>query len=182
MELLTYDSRNLLKEGYQVLINRKKCIIYSIADIPFICTPNNHSLDEQLCYDLGYNIYEMLHGGGIIVVEPGDIDIAHFGDNGNKFRFELIEYLKDWLCSKGLNAEIDKNDILVDGYKICGTGIKQYQEIDYSTIHIGINTNLENIKLICKKPMKKIPKGLIEYGINSSEVIEKVLEFCNKIE
>ena len=180
MEILTYDSANLLNEGYKVLINRKKCMIYSEADLPFICAPRKGVVDEQLCYDLGYRVYEMLHGGGVIVVEPGDIDIAHFGDNDNTFRHEFATDFAKWLRSNGLNPIYEDNDILVDGYKVCGIGMRRHGDIDYTTIHIGINTNLEHIKLICKKPMNKVPKGLSEYGITTEEVEAWFLDFAER--
>ena len=45
---------------------------------------------------------------------------------------------------------------------------------------IGINTNLDHIKAICRKPMKKVPKGLSEYGITTEEVEQWFLDFCEK--
>lgn len=41
------------------------------------------------------------------------------------------------------------------------------------------DTNLDHIKQICKKPMKKVPKGLSEYGITTAEIEQMFLDFCN---
>lgn len=44
-----------------------------------------------------------------------------------------------------------------------------------------MNVDLEDIKKICKKPMKKVPKGLSEYGITTEEVEQMFLEFCKEV-
>ena len=92
----------------------------------------------------------------------------------------FADYFVDWLKSKGLNAEYVSNDIVVDGYKVCGMAITRYGRIDYTAGFIGINTNLDNIKAICKKPMVKVPKGLSEYGITTEEAEQMFLDFCEK--
>lgn len=43
-----------------------------------------------------------------------------------------------------------------------------------------MNTNLDHIKAICRKPMKKVPKGLSDYGITTEEVEQMFLEFCKQ--
>jgi lipoate-protein ligase A len=83
-----------------------------------------------------------------------------------------------WLKSKGLNASFVSNDIVVDGYKVCGMCITRYGSIDYTAGFIGINTKLEDIKAICRKPMTKVPKGLSEYGIATEEIEQMFIDFC----
>lgn len=182
MEVVTLYSDDLLKEVYKILLTQEPSVAISIADLKFVCTPGRGIVDEQLCYDLGYRVYETFHGGGVIVVEPGDIDIAYFGPHHNTFHNDFGEYFTNWLIEKGLKTEFVDNDVLVDGYKVCGLGTKTHSAIVYTVAHIGINTNLENIKQICTKPMKKVPKGLGEYGITSEEIKEMFLEFCEGIE
>lgn len=38
------------------------------------------------------------------------------------------------------------------------------------------------IKAICRKPMRKVPKGLSEYGITTEEVEQMFLAFCERDE
>jgi lipoate-protein ligase A len=94
---------------------------------------------------------------------------------------DFANYLVSEYKQRGLNAFFDGNDILIDGYKISGLSATPYGALQYSTIHIGINTNLEDIKTICTKPMIKIPKGLSEYNITTEEIEQIFLEFCNQI-
>ena len=71
----------------------------------------------------------------------------------------------NYIKNKGINAYFDNNDILIDGFKVFGIGSKKFNNLEVFLIYIGINSNIDNIKKICNKSMKKIPKGLYEYGI-----------------
>ncbi|MBE6892463.1 MAG: hypothetical protein E7482_00420 [Ruminococcaceae bacterium] len=178
IDIFEFPSETMLQEGYKLLSNKHKCFIFSIATAKFVCVPRKGVVDEQLCFDMGYMVKEYLYDGGVIVVEKGDVDIAHFGKLNNTVRDCLGNAFLKWLSEKGLNAKRENNDILVDGYKVFGMGGRRHGEIDYTVIHIGINTNLENIKKICTKKMEKVPKGLGEYGITAEEVREWFLKFC----
>ena len=180
IDIFEFPSETMLQEGYKLLINRHQCFIFSIATAKFVCVPERGVVDEQLCYDMGYMVKEYLYNGGVIVVEKGDIDIAHFGKIGSTLRDRFADAFAEWLTGKGLNVEREKNDILVDGYKVFGMGGRHHTGIDYTTIHIGINTNLESIKKICTKEMKKAPKGLGEYGITAEEVREWFYNFVEE--
>lgn len=107
---------------------------------------------------------------------------AHFGEIENGWMTRFVEYFIDWLKSKGIAAIYESNDVLVDGYKVCGLCVTQYGRIDYTAGFIGLNVNLDHIKAICRKPMKKIPKGLSEYGITTVEVERMFLDFCEQDE
>ena len=173
-----WKSNELLKNINFMLVNQLHGVFYTVADEKLAFVPRQGIVDEQLCYDLGYKVYEAMYGGGVIITDLGDIDIAYFGEAENTFHSDFCNHLTDWLKAKGLNAVYTGNDIILDGYKISGNGVIRHSGMDYSVIHIGINTNLENIKKICTKPMEKIPKGLSEYGITTEEVEEMFLEFC----
>lgn len=180
MEIFEYPTETLLNSGFKLLINRHVCHIFSEATTRMVCVPGQKMVDEELCYSLGYRVQEFLYDGGVIVVEVGDIDIADFGKLGNTFKDDFLTYLTEWLVQRGLNAKFENNDVLVDDYKVCGAGGRRHTGIDYTTIHIGINTNVENIGKICTKEMRKIPKGLSEYGITSEDIRKVFTEFCTK--
>ena len=106
--------------------------------------------------------------------------IGHFYHPENGWYDRFVAYFLDWLKAKGLNAEYVDNDILVDGHKVCGMCITRYGRIDYTGGIVSVNCNLDHIKQICRKPMKKVPKGLSEYGITSAEVEQMFLDFCEQ--
>lgn len=180
MEVIKLTNAEWLEKVSSYIACGTHCIAYGIQDAPVVLTHRKTQVDADICEALGYTVYEAFNNGGTILTEPGDVEIGHWGAPENGWMFRFADYFVEWLKAKGLNAEYAKNDILVDGYKVCGLCITRYGRIDYTGAHIGINTKLEHIKAICKKPMKKVPKGLSEWGIASEEVEQMFLDFCAK--
>lgn len=151
---------------------------YVVIEKPVAIVHRASQVDDTVCKQYGYEIVESYNNGGTILATPGDIIFSHLDapDNGWLFRFK--DYFLNWLEGKGLNAVYEDNDILVDGYKVCGLCITRYGRIDFSSAILTINTNLDHIKAICRKPMKKVPKGLSDYGITTEEVEQMFLDFC----
>lgn len=169
-EVVKHIKGGIHKIGY-VVIERPVAIVHKAKQV-----------DEATCKELGYDIAESFNNGGTILANQGDIIVSHLDTPDNDWLNRFVVYFVEWLKGKGLNAERDNNDILVDGYKVCGTCITRYGRIDFSSAILGINTNIEHIKKICKKPMVKVPKGLSEYGITTQEVEEMFLDFCGQFE
>lgn len=154
---------------------------YLVVDTPLVGVYRKTQTDEEICNALCYEIVETYNNASTVVHEKGDILFGHFGEIDNDWYNRFIAYFVEWLKAKGLNADFVSNDIVVDGYKVCGMAITRYGRIDYTAGFIGVNTNLENIKAICKKPMVKVPKGLSEYGITTEEVEQMFLDFCKEV-
>lgn len=152
-----------------------------LVETPVVFVHKEKQVDEETCNALGYEIYEAYYNGGTIVGNKGDIAFAHFSYHDNGWMEIFIEHFLDWLKGKGLNAVYESNDILVDGYKVCGMCVTRYGRIDYTAGFISLNANLDHIKAICKKPMQKVPKGLSEYGITTEEVEQMFLKFCKEV-
>lgn len=153
---------------------------YVVIESPVAIVHKARQVDEETCKELGYEIVESYNNGGTILANKGDIIFSHLDSPGNGWLDKFATYFVDRLRTKGLNADHTDNDILVDGYKVCGLCITSYGRIDFSSAIISLNINLEHIKAICKKPMVKVPKGLSDYGITTEEVEEMFLEFCKK--
>lgn len=151
---------------------------YVIFESPTAAVHRTYQVDADVCKELGYEVIETFNNCGTIVANPGDFGIGHMGTPENGWYKRFVDYFINWLRNRGLNAEYVKNDILVDGYKVCGICVNRYGRIDYTGGLIGINTNLDHIKAICKKPMVKVPRGLSEWGVTTEEVEQMFLEFC----
>ena len=180
MELLKVTEKNVLyevKKSIDWCIHR---IMYMVADTPITFVHKTSQVDKETCDALGYTIYEAFYNGGTILNNKGDLIFAHFGEPENGWIFGFIDYFVDWLKAKGLNAEFVDNDVLVDNHKICGICITRHGMIDFTCCFLCVNVDLEAIKAICKKPMKKVPRGLSEYGITTEEVEQMFLEFCKE--
>lgn len=153
---------------------------YLVVEIPVVGVYHKTQTDEEICNALGYEVVETYNNGSTVVHSKGDILFGHFYEPDNDWKDKFVAYLVDWLKSKGLNAEYVKNDVLVDGYKVCGMAITRYGRIDYTGGFISMNVNLDHIKAICKKPMEKVPKGLSDYGITTEEVEKMFVAFCKQ--
>lgn len=180
MEINKLNNSEWLEKVRWYIASGTHCIAYGIQDSPVVLTHRKTQVDENVCSELGYTVYEAFNNGGTILTEPGDVELGHWYKPDNGWRDRFVEYCVNWLKSKGLNAVYNDNDILVDGYKVCGTCITRYGRIDYTGIHIGVNTNLDHIKAICRKPMVKVPRGLSEWGITTEEVEQMFLDFCTQ--
>lgn len=155
---------------------------YTVVETPVVFVHREKQVDKETCEAMGYEVYEAYYNGGTIVGNEGSIAIIHFQHLDNGWMERFVNYFLEWLKGKGLNATYESNDILVDSFKVCGMCVTSYGRIDYTAGFISLNTNLDHIKAICRKPMKKVPKGLSEYGITTEEVEEMFLEFCRKDE
>lgn len=178
MEIIKVKSKDAVATIQDFIVNKKHGMAYCVHDEKsiFIASPN--AINEAVCEELGYKVLDTQHTGGAVVVSEGDMSVVHFGEIGNDFMHRFALYLIERYKGKGLDATFDGNDVLIDGYKISGLSATPYGHIQYSTIHIGVNTNLDHIKAICKKPMVKVPKGLSEYGITTDEAERMFLAFC----
>lgn len=153
-------------------------IVYGVVELPVAIVHRKTQIDEELCRELGYDIVESYNNGGTIVSNPGDVLIGHFAEIENGWHNRFTSYFLNWLKARGLNAELITNDIVVDGYKVCGMCITRYGRIDYTGGIISMNVNLAHIKTICRKPMTKVPKGLYDFGITTEEIEQMFLDFC----
>lgn len=123
--------------------------------------------------------------GGCLVLFPNNIltlDIRPVEEQQIVKNFEGDFAL--FLQNKGLEVDIDKNDILVDNKKIVGQVAfplpSPCEGLLYFGTQISINSDSELIDKICTKPMNKVPGALIDYGITTSEVMNWMLDWFNK--
>lgn len=180
MEVLKVTQKNWLNEATSYIQGGLHRIAYVVVDHPVAIVHRKTQVDEAVCENLGYEIVESYNNAGTIVSNEGDVLIGHFYESNNDWYDRFIAYFLDWLRAKGLNAEFVSNDIVVDGFKVCGMCVTRYGRIDYTGGIISVNVNLDHIKAICRKPMQKVPKGLSEYGITSEEVEAMFLAFCEQ--
>lgn len=180
MDILKLHQTEWLSEAKKRIEDGSHAIFSTVIESPLALVYRKMQVDEEVCRTLGYDIYEAYYNGGTLVANKGDLAFAHFYNVENDWRERFVDYFVTWLKEKGLNAVFDNNDVLVDGYKVCATCVTRYGRIDYTTIFVSMNTNLDHIKAICQKPMTKVPKGLSEYGITTEEIEQMFLDFCNQ--
>ena len=180
MDIKKVKSHEAVTTIQDFIANGNYGIAYCVHDEKSIFCTDRNTINEDACAEHGYTVLDTKHTGGVVVVNDCDVSVVHFGGIGDDWMHRFAKYLIERYKDKGLNASFDGNDVLIDGYKISGLSATPYGNIQYSTIHIGVNTNLDHIKAICKKPMVKVPKGLSDYGITSEEVEQMFLDFCEQ--
>jgi hypothetical protein len=178
MNIVKFKSREAVDTIKRFIANQEQAVAYCVHDENSVLVSGTSEIDRDFCEETGYKVFETQHSGGAVVVNEGDVSVILFGEIGNSIMLDFASYLIDRYREKGLNAVLEGNDVLVDGYKISGLSATPYGSIQYSTIHIGVNTNLDHIKAICKKPMVKVPRGLSEWGVTTEEVEQMFLDFC----
>lgn len=180
MEVSKVTQTEWLGEAMKIIQGGLHRTAYLVVDTPLVGVYRKTQVDEKICKALGYEIVETYNNASTVVHEKGDVLFGHFAQPDNGWHNRFVEYFVNWLKTKGLNADFVGNDIVVDGFKVVGMAITRYGRIDYTAGFIGINTNLDHIKAICKKPMVKVPKGLSEYGITTEEIEQMFLDFCEQ--
>lgn len=142
-------------------------------------------INEEYCKQNNFPILKTHKFGGTIVNFEGDLCLCNYSPNSeDTFGNDCMVILKDYLASKGINAIIDHNDVLIDGTgKVASWTSTWLGKCLYSALHISVNMNIEYIKNICTKPMLKIPTALADYNITTEEIedlyITKLEERCN---
>lgn len=73
-------------------------------------------IDEEYCKQNDFPILKTHKFGGTIVNFKGDLCIGNYSpDSEYTFGNDCMIILKDYLASKGINAIIDHNDVLING-------------------------------------------------------------------
>lgn len=164
-----------LKELPNLISNKNETVFVTSKGISVL--KGADELNEEYCNNNNLNIYKTHQFGGTIINFENDLCVADYQPAHNNFGMRIMEGIKDYLASKDIHSIINENDVLIEGkYKVASYMSTFINGCLYTAIHISIDMNLEIIKNICTKPMKKIPKGLSEYGITQNEMKNLILK------
>lgn len=132
-----------------------------------IAPGNGNSINSS---PIGCQVVDTKHRGGTILVFEDGITLFFFGKTSPKWSKTLVKYL----ISRGLDASLQGNDVLVDGCKVSGYMERclENSDLNFYGIHISINTNVRLIEEVCQKPIVKIPRGLSYWGVTRKDVME----------
>lgn len=131
--------------------------------------------DVQWCEANHIPAYNIHRSAGCCVCATGSVNIADIRKHKGEFvENRILRDFADWLSEKGIAAELNHNDILVDGKKVAAAGgynLAPDFTWQYTGIQISINQDYEVIANACKKPSTKKPGALSDYGITTDEVV-----------
>lgn len=184
MEIIETSLDKAIPIILQHLQNQEEIFMYGFTKEKCIHTGLDEDFDEKYCIENNIPVHRIMREGGTIVTSQDDLCVGLLIKNASCEYFNSVrDRLLDLLIKKGVNATPSGNDILIDGqYKVFGTSSRMYGAVLYIAIHISMNCDLDLIKNVCKKEMRKIPKGLSEYGVTKEEVLAFVLDEFNKLE
>ena len=165
-----------LKELPNLIANKNETVFVTSDVISVL--KGADELNVEYCNNNNLEIFNTHKFGGTIINFKNDLCIGDYQPKHNSFGEDILNAIKEYLISKGLNASFEDNDVLIEGkYKVASYMSTFINECLYTAIHISIDVDLEIIKAICTKPMNKIPKGLSDYGITQQEMKEVCLGF-----
>lgn len=163
-DILLEEIKKSIGTNTLLLVKPKKTCVYN----------GNKDFNYLYCKENNIPIYELGYMGGTIVASKEDLGIIFILDRSELLGFiqQKIAYIIYEIFKK---TDIIGNDILIDGNKVSGSG---YKKIDNSYLYyyqVSFNSDVEIIKNVCTKEIKKIPKGLNNFGDKDREY------FCNKM-
>lgn len=140
---------------------------------PLVHVGINPDIDEDYCNANNIPIFRVQRTGGAIVSNIGDFEFVVVNKTTDTKKMPpLMEKLIHLLVSRNVYVKIEDNDILAEGYKVASYAYREVEGGIYTAMHISMSVNIESIKNICKKEMKKVPKGLKDFGITEKEIEE----------
>lgn len=172
MEIIEFN--DYLRNLPRYMENKNSSVIVTSRNLYVLNGGNDYN--KQYCENNNIKVLNTHSMGGVIVNFEGDICIGNYQPKHNNFGEKFLEEFAKWLEKKGINCIISNNDVLIDGkYKVASYMSVFTNNCLYTAIHISANMDINKIIDICTKPMVKIPKGLIDYGITSEEIKDYIL-------
>lgn len=173
---VTFDT--VSTEVFKALQSDEEVCIYCVADEYAAVVGTNQGSSFEEISKANIRLIQIKHEGGTIILSPGDVDIGIFTKDfsGHDYRDKIIEKIISLVDIDPSRISHVNNDILIDGKKVIGYGSRRYGEVLYTAIHVSIDANLDLIKKICTKPMKKEPGSLSNYNITSEDIKKIIYE------
>lgn len=138
---------------------------------PLVHLGLDNDINEDYCKENNIPIFRVQRSGGAIVSNIGDFEFVVVNKTTDTKKVPpLFEKLIHLLVSKNVHIKIEDNDILAEGYKVASYAYRKVDGGVYTAMHISMSINMESIKNICKKEMKKVPKGLNDFGITEEDI------------
>lgn len=176
-----YIDANFLSNDMENAIADKQYGIYILAPENLYAFHGSDEIDYDLCKTLGVNVIEMHYNGGtiigsredlgILLVIPNNIDLS-----GNRIINKFLDIIKTRIP----NAEIDGNDILVNGEKVTGSMQRRVDGVFVWAAQISFGEYDDIITKVCnKKPLKK-PSRIDKTLLGRDTLEKEVLRWLRK--
>lgn len=149
------------KEGFDVFFNKET----------FLQTGRTETSDVSKAKELGIPVWTAEHKGGSIVCFDGDLSLCLLKRGNNSYGFEWMNVCARLLEKAGADVGFDGNDLLADGKKVASWASAALPNGWMQTVaHFSVSIDIEIVKMLCTKPMLKVPGALSEYGIDAEMI------------
>lgn len=184
MEIIKVTPDNGEKQIFDIISKQKETCIFCIVDRTVIVAGIKNDVNIDIAKQNNIQILHLQNEGGTIVAAPGTVGLAFFTKDftGHEYRDKVISTVISQLKKNGYEPTLDKNDVLINNKKIMSSSSHRYGDLLFTAILFSINTpDINLIKQICTKPMKKIPGDLNDYGITSQDIENIIYDIFNNI-
>jgi len=134
------------------------------------------SFDRAYCEANNIPLIPFNSTGGTIVLSPGDLAVCVMTSKPNKHHDTIQNGIVKWLQSKKIPAERVRNDIVIDGKKISGSGTLFRDGKYISAVFIAIADSTELVNRLTFKKKVKQPTGLVHYNLNAEDVLKEIMQ------
>ena len=153
---------------------KQPTLLFGDSDKTFIYH-GNEEYNAQTVKELDIPVYEIGYEGGTIVGAAGDLSIGIFYPDTIDLRSDyILDKIASILQNHGIAAQVDNNDVLVDGKKVLGSAHLTSNGFFVFVAYASFSDKSELIQKICGNAAKA-PSYLT--GISRSELIRGMSEW-----
>lgn len=146
----TVQPSEAVAEIFRMMTEKETKVLFVPSTETFVYSGDGKAFDEEYCKENNIPIYPLNTGGGTIVSTNGDFGliICYPESVGADVQF-ILDKVKSILGGYIANVEVNGNDILLNGKKICGAVMYRQNGMNCFGAHFSFNDNSVLIEKIC---------------------------------
>lgn len=169
---------NGVSEIFKMIENNRAGILFVDWENTFVVSGNDglETFNEEFCKKNNIQVFPLYTNGGAIVGTQGDFSLgicipSNLSINDNF----ILNKIKDIIQKYTLKTvSVNKNDILIDGNKICGSATYQGKDVIMVIMHFSFSDRIDLISKICITNKINKPIGFIDF-ITRQEFKQEIL-------
>ena len=140
-------------------------------------------IDYELCKELNVHVNELGYNGGTIIGSAADLTIIIVAPVSIGLNHEIIINKYYEIISKYIpNTTIDRNDILINGEKVCGSMERTIGVVYEWGSQVSFADYSEYIAKICNKEQIKKPAYIDSNLLTRDKLEEEIINWLQKKE
>lgn len=143
----------------KVIKEKKTAILFADTVHTLVWNGNNSQFNEGYCDKCSIPIYQLQTSGGTIVSTAGDLNIGicvpqSIGISSEDILEGFVSIFRKYTDKP---VEVDRNDILIDGYKVMGSSTYNANGMFMFITPVSLTEKSALIENICVKHSNKVP-------------------------